>query len=100
MVVVMSNRKRLLSLSLVIGFALGAASLYGPPAAYVTGQKDKAKAPSQADRKALARKPAPSGKLRDRLGDDDGYGIVAFYSADIHGNLEVCGCPIHPLGGV
>ncbi len=31
---------------------------------------------------------------------DDGYGIALFYSMGIRGNLEVCGCPIHPLGGV
>ena len=96
----MSNRKRLVSLSLVIGFALAAGCLLALPASHVLGQRDKAPVRSQADRKALARKPAPSGKLRDRLGADDGYGIVVFYSADIHGNLEVCGCPIHPLGGV
>ena len=100
MVVVMSNRKRVVSLSLVIGFALAAGCLFGLPELQALGQKGKSAVRSQADRKALARKPAPSGKLRDRLGEDDGYGIVVFYSADIHGNLEVCGCPIHPLGGV
>lgn len=52
------------------------------------------------DREALAKKPAPSGTVKDRLGEDDGYSIVVFYSATVHGNLEVCGCPIHPMGGV
>jgi 2',3'-cyclic-nucleotide 2'-phosphodiesterase (5'-nucleotidase family) len=52
------------------------------------------------DRKALAKKPAPSGTIKDRLGEDDGYGLVVFYSSTVHGNLEVCGCPIYPLGGV
>src|SRR5262249_28077161 len=54
----------------------------------------------RADREALAKKSAPSGTLKDRLDVDDGYGIVLFYSMGIHGNLEVCGCPIYPLGGV
>ncbi|HMV51045.1 MAG TPA: hypothetical protein PKD31_25120, partial [Blastocatellia bacterium] len=52
------------------------------------------------DREALAKKPAPSGSVKDRLAEDDGYGLVVFYSSTVHGNLEVCGCPIHPLGGV
>jgi 2',3'-cyclic-nucleotide 2'-phosphodiesterase (5'-nucleotidase family) len=56
--------------------------------------------PKPQDREALARSPAPTGTLKDRLATDDGYAAVLFYSADIHGNLEVCGCPIHPLGGV
>ena len=55
---------------------------------------------SQQEREALAKKAAPSGKLEDRLDKDDGYGIVLFYSMGVRGNLEVCGCPIHPLGGV
>lgn len=54
----------------------------------------------QAEREKLARKPKAAGTLKDRLGKDDGYGAVLFLSADIGGNLEVCGCPIHPLGGV
>ncbi len=56
--------------------------------------------PKPQDREALAKGPAPSGTLKDRLATDDGYAAVLFYSADIHGNLEVCGCPIHPLGGL
>jgi 2',3'-cyclic-nucleotide 2'-phosphodiesterase (5'-nucleotidase family) len=86
----MSNRKRIISLAIVFSFALGALGAFAR----------QTPVPPQKDRQALARKPAPSGTLADRLGEDDGYGLVLFYSADVHGNLEVCGCPIHPLGGV
>lgn len=100
----MSNRKRFVSLAIVFAFALGALSVSGvlvlPEAVFgQTGKKTTA-ARSQQDRKALARKPAPSGTMKDRLGADDGYGLALFFSADVHGNLEVCGCPIYPLGGV
>src|SRR5262249_940952 len=68
---------------------------------FALAQKLKPAAPkSSADRERLAKKAAPTGTLKERLDKDDGYGLVLFYSADIHGNLEVCGCPIHPLGGV
>ncbi len=99
----MSNRKRLSSLLVVLGFALVAAGLSGlldPGWTIARALAQGAKPRSQEDRKKLARKPAPSGTMKDRLGEDDGYGLVLFYSGDIHGNLEVCGCPIHPLGGV
>ncbi|MEP7270848.1 MAG: hypothetical protein ABI882_05060, partial [Acidobacteriota bacterium] len=99
----MSNRKRLLSVLVVIGFVLGTATVSGlltPAWDVVRVVAQAAQSRSQGDRKKLARKPAPSGTIRDRLGADDGYGLVVFYSGDIHGNLEVCGCPIHPLGGV
>jgi len=87
----MSNPKRALSLGLICAFALAALAL-----AQTRPAPDK----SQADRRALAKKPAPTGTLRDRLAADDKYALVIFFSADVHGNLEVCGCPIHPLGGV
>ncbi len=102
----MSNRKRFVCLSVVIVFALAALSI--SPATWLLESgialarslTQTTKPRSQEDRKRLARKPAPSGTIKERLGSDDGYGLVLFYSGDIHGNLEVCGCPIHPLGGV
>lgn len=102
----MSNVKRLLSLTIVALFALFALALGALPRTFdlqgaVFGQTPKKSPPrSQQDRRALARKPAPSGTINDRMGKDDGYALVLFFSADVHGNLEVCGCPIHPLGGV
>lgn len=98
----MSNLKRSVFLLLVLGFAFTAALLSGSwlPSTEVAGQGAKPRTRTQEDRKKLARKGAPSGTIKQRLGVDDGYGLVLFYSADIHGNLEVCGCPIHPLGGV
>ncbi|HYE76282.1 MAG TPA: hypothetical protein VEF04_23255, partial [Blastocatellia bacterium] len=103
----MSNRKRAISLVITILFAI-VAVLYSLPAhvtqvlgfgALQRAQSRKTQKP-QNDREALAKNPAPTGTLKTRLGTDDGYSIVLFYSADIHGNLEVCGCPIRPLGGV
>lgn len=108
----MSNQKRAISLAITTLFAI-VAVLYSLPGqlTQVLGfslvqkaQTQKAQPPKaqqpQSDREALAKNPAPTGTLKDRLGADDGYSIVLFYSADIHGNLEVCGCPIKPLGGV
>ncbi len=99
----MSNRKRILSLSIIGLFALAAVVVNLPASRAFTQTPHPPKNPrkrTQADREALAKKPAPSGTLKDRLDVDDGYGIVVFYSMGVHGNLEVCGCPIHPLGGV
>lgn len=99
----MSNRKRLIPSLVLLSFALaapGAAGLLESGWGIVRGLAQGARTRSQDDRKKLARKPSPSGTIRQKLGADDGYGLVVFYSGDIHGNLEVCGCPIHPLGGV
>jgi hypothetical protein len=30
-------------------------------------------------------------KIKDRLGEDDGYAFAIMYGADIHGSLETCG---------
>ena len=30
-------------------------------------------------------------KIKERLGDDDGYALAIMYGADIHGSLETCG---------
>ena len=30
-------------------------------------------------------------KIKERLGEDDGYAFAIFYGADIHGSLETCG---------
>lgn len=30
-------------------------------------------------------------KLKERLGEDDGYALAIMYGADIHGSLETCG---------
>lgn len=99
----MSNRKRAVSLAITTVFAV-AAALYSLPSSLTRalGQQASSKQSSQKqdDRQALAKTPQPTGTLKDRLGEDDGYAIVLFYSADIGGNLEVCGCPIKPLGGV
>jgi len=108
----MSIQKRTISLTVVCAFALAALLYYLPvSASWLPTQNNRQKPQTkstkstkstkpQNDRQALAKKPAPSGTLKDRLGDDDGYGLTVFFSADVHGNLEVCGCPIHPLGGV
>jgi 2',3'-cyclic-nucleotide 2'-phosphodiesterase (5'-nucleotidase family) len=106
---VMSHQKRVISLAVICAFALAllAANLpAGVTRAFSLQQAKKRRAQKPAptkptnDREALAKRAAPSGTVKDRLGEDDGYGIVIFYSATVHGNLEVCGCPIHPLGGV
>ncbi len=108
----MSMQKRAISLTVVCAFALAALLYYLPVSAswlptpnnpqkpQTKSTKPTKSTKAQNDREALAKKPAPSGTLKDRLGDDDGYGLAVFFSADVHGNLEVCGCPIHPLGGV
>jgi len=97
----MSNSKRIISLTIVCLFALAAVIINLPATSALsfTQTPQPPKKPRQ-DREALAKKPAPSGTLADRLDKDDGYGIALFYSMGVHGNLEVCGCPIHPLGGV
>jgi hypothetical protein len=30
-------------------------------------------------------------KIKERLGEDDGYAFAIMYGADIHGSLETCG---------
>ena len=30
-------------------------------------------------------------KIKDRLGEDDGYTFAIMYGGDIHGSLETCG---------
>ena len=30
-------------------------------------------------------------KLKERLGEDDGYAIAVLFGGDIHGSLETCG---------
>src|SRR5262245_33560453 len=100
----MSNGKRLTALVITAIFTLAAVFANLPVS--VTGQSGQSGQTQQKpgrsneDRKTLAKRPAPSGTLKDRLDKDDGYGIVLFVSSSVHGNLEVCGCPIHPLGGV
>jgi hypothetical protein len=32
-----------------------------------------------------------SPKIKERLGEDDGYAMAIIYGADIHGSLETCG---------
>jgi hypothetical protein len=97
----MSNSKRIISLTIVCLFALAAIIInQASTRALSLTQTPQPPPKSQQEREALAKKPAPSGTLEDRLDKDDGYGIALFYSMGIRGNLEVCGCPIHPLGGV
>src|SRR5215813_1021464 len=97
----MSNSKRIISLTIVCVFALAAIIINLPATRALSFTQTPQPTPkSSQDREALAKKPAPSGMLADRMDKDDGYGIVLFYSMGIHGNLEVCGCPIYPLGGV
>lgn len=100
----LTRRKRAVAL-IIIGVFVGAALRQTLPVnaskllSFVSPQKaPQTKPPS--DREQLAKKPKPSGTLKERLGEDDGYGLTLFFAADIGGNLEVCGCPIHPLGGV
>ena len=93
----MSNRKRALSLSIISAFVLCAVLFYSP---FRNTQAQPQAQPTQNDREKLAKTPAPTGTLKDRLGKDDGYAATLFFSADIGGNLEVCGCPIRPLGGI
>ena len=97
----MSNSKRIISLTVVCLFALAAVIVNrAATRSLLLSQTPQPPPKPQQEREALAKKPAPSGTLEDRLDKDDGYGIVLFYSMGIRGNLEVCGCPIHPLGGV
>jgi hypothetical protein len=97
----MSNSKRIISLTIVCLFALAAIVIDRASTRSLSlTQTPQPPQKSQQEREALAKKPAPSGKLEDRLDIDDGYAIALFYSMGIRGNLEVCGCPIHPLGGV
>ena len=98
----MSNRKRVSYLSIIGLFAVLAALTALPVRVSQAFAQLKKAVTQKANpaREKLAKKPAPTGTLSQRLDKDDGYGLVLFYSADIHGNLEVCGCPIHPLGGV
>jgi len=30
-------------------------------------------------------------KLKEKLGEDDGYSLAVIYGSDIHGSLETCG---------
>lgn len=32
-----------------------------------------------------------SPKIKEHLGEDDGYALAILYGADIHGSLETCG---------
>ncbi len=97
----MSNNKRIISLTIICVFALASIIINrSATRAFSFTQTPQPPKKSPQDREALAKKPAPSGTLEDRLDKDDGYGVVLFYSMGVHGNLEVCGCPIHPLGGV
>lgn len=32
-----------------------------------------------------------SPKIKERLGEDDGYALAIIYGADIHGSLDTCG---------
>ncbi len=97
----MSNHQRIVYLAVILVFALSAVIVDWPIGqVWSLAQSPQTQKKSNEDRRALAKKPAPSGTIKDRLGDDDGYGIVLFYSSTVRGNLEVCGCPIHPLGGV
>src|SRR5262245_57823248 len=97
----MSNSKRIISLTVVCLFAFAAIIVNRAATRSIPFTQTPQPPPKpQQEREALAKKPAPSGTLEDRLDKDDGYGIALFYSMGVHGNLEVCGCPIHPLGGV
>ncbi len=93
----MSNRKRALSLFIIVAFvvAVGAICL---PLKNIRAQQQSQQQKDGRDN--LAKTPAPKGTLKDRLDKDDGYAATLFFTADIGGNLEVCGCPIRPLGGV
>ena len=97
----MSNSKRIISLTIVGVFALVAIIINIPASRALTfTQTPQPPKKTPQDRQALAKKAAPTGTLEDRMERDDGYGIVLFYSMGVRGNLEVCGCPINPLGGV
>ena len=96
----MSNRKRALSLAIVGIFVFATLLYYLPLQNTQAQQPTKASQSEQSDREKLAQNPQPAGTLKDRLGKDDGYAMTLFFSADIGGNLEVCGCPIRPLGGI
>ena len=94
----MHYRKRYLSLAVIVLFIAAALVVDYLPMPQTQAQQKGVK--GRTDREKLARKAKPSGTVTDRLDKDDGYGIGIFFSATVHGNLEVCGCPIHPLGGV
>lgn len=44
--------------------------------------------------------PPASPAMANLLGKDDGYAFSLMYGADIQGNLNDCGCPKHPQGGL
>ncbi len=44
--------------------------------------------------------PAVSPALANLVGKDDGYAFSLMYGADVQGNLNDCGCPKHPQGGL
>lgn len=87
----MSNRKR--------GWILAVTALF-IVAAFALRQPSGFARQAQDDRQKLAKDKGPAGTLKDRLEEDDGYAGAIFFSADVGGNLEVCGCPIKPLGGI
>jgi 2',3'-cyclic-nucleotide 2'-phosphodiesterase (5'-nucleotidase family) len=88
----MSNRKRAVSIFIIFAFIATTGFIYFP--------LKKTNAQQQTDREKLAKTPTSNETIKDRLAKDDGYAAALFFSADIGGNLEVCGCPIRPLGGI
>ena len=47
--------------------------------------------PGTADMNAPLNFDINSPKIKERLGEDDGYALAIIYGADIHGSLETCG---------
>lgn len=47
--------------------------------------------PGEADMNAPLSFDINSPKIKERLGNDDGYAMAIIYGADIHGSLETCG---------
>lgn len=47
--------------------------------------------PAGADMNAPLSFDINSPKIKERLGEDNGYALAILYGADIHGSLETCG---------
>ncbi|MCS6815805.1 MAG: hypothetical protein N0A16_07485 [Blastocatellia bacterium] len=70
------------------------------PESAVEGTVQTATPQSPKDVFEFERAQARKTKLSGRLGQDDGFIAAIFFGGDIMGNLEVCGCPKNPLGGI
>jgi hypothetical protein len=97
-------RRRLWGIMVILGvgaLVLMVIRLWGVPSAPTVGETTPTVASQQPrDIFELERERARKTNLAERFGEDDGFVAAIFFGGDIMGNLEVCGCPKNPLGGV